>query len=189
MRAIKLFSLLIVVFGLHGCFSTTQNYYVLSMVSQPAKTYTSNKRIIGVGKISVPGYLYKRDIAIAKSSSQISLLGGALWGEDLDRGLTNRLIGFLQKKFNQPDVYTYPWGVDKQPDMKVSVQITRFIAQGAYVYLDATWSLESLKSKKRKARLFTVKIPTGTQVDQIVKSMDIAFGKFEETVAEGIRSF
>jgi len=142
-----------------------------------------------VEKITVPGYLYKRELAIVKSASQITLLGNALWGEDLDTGLTNRLIGFLQKKFNQPDVYAYPWGIEKTPNVKISVQITRFIAQGNHVYLDATWSLENIKTKRREARLFSTKVVATSNVESIVKAMDSAFSKFEQTVARGIRVF
>jgi len=175
---------------LNGCLSTSNSYYVLSVASEPLKTYrTDAGMVIGVEKVTVPGYLYKRDIAIAQSSSQITLLGGALWGEDLDEGLTNRLVGFLQKKFKQPNVYTYPWGIDHQPTFKVSVKVTRFIAQGDKVYLDATWSIENMKTKKRKARLFTTTVPTNNEAKGIVSAMDRAFVIFEEEIAKGIKSF
>jgi cholesterol transport system auxiliary component len=181
---------LIALLGLNGCLSTTSNYYVLSVASEPTKRYaSSNNMVIGVEKVTVPGYLYKRDVAIATSSSQITLLGNALWGEDLDAGLTNRLIGFLQKKFNQPNVYAYPWGIDTQPNIKVSVQISRFIAQGDKVYLDATWSLEDMKTKRRKAKLFSTTVATSSDVKSVVSAMDKAFVVFEETVAHGIKSF
>jgi cholesterol transport system auxiliary component len=159
------------------------------VASQPKVTYPTQKRVIGVEKVTVPGYLYKRDIAVAESSSQITLLGTAQWGEDLDSGLTNRLIGYLQKKFNQPDVYTYPWGINKQPDIKVSVQITRFIAQGKFVYLDATWSIENVKTKQHKSRLYSARVPTKSDVQSIVHAMDAAFSQFEERVAMGVQHF
>jgi len=189
MQYIKILLPVFALFVLNGCLSSSSNYYVLSVASQPSVTYKNRHHVIGVEKITVPGYLYKRDIAIAQSSSQITLLGDALWGEDLDAGLTNRLIGYLQKKFNQPDVYTYPWGTTTQPEIKVSVHISRFIAQGSHVYLDATWSLENLKTKKRKARLFTTLVPTQTDTKSIVSAMDKAFSQFEESVAVGVKRF
>jgi cholesterol transport system auxiliary component len=186
---IKILIPLIALFGLNGCLSGLSSYYVLSVSSQPASVYKTSDMVIGVEKITVPGYLYKRDIAIAQSNSQITLLGNAQWGEDLDAGLTNRLIGFLQKKFNQPNVYAYPWGINHQPNLKVSVQVTRFIAQGDKVYLDATWSIENMKTKRRKARLFSINVPTKNDTQSIVSSMDSAFAQFEETVAMGIKRF
>jgi len=156
--------LFVVLFGLNGCLSTSSNYFILSVASSPATVYAKKHKVIGVEKVTVPGYLYKRDLAVATSNSKITLLNNALWGEDLDSGLTQRLIVFLQKKFNQPDVYAYPWGMATKPDIKVSVQITRFIAQGDKVYLAATWSLEDTKTKRRVARLFSTKVPTQSDV-------------------------
>jgi len=189
MKLMKIFLILIILLGLDGCVSGSNSYYVLSVASQPQKIYATRKRVIGVEKVSMPGYLYKRNIAIADSPSHITLLETAQWGEDLDSGLTNRLIGYLQKKFHQPDVYMYPWGIDKQPDIKVSVHVTRFIAQGDSVYLDTTWSVESVKTKKRVSRLFSTKVPTKNDAQSIVDAMDAAFALFEETVASGVKNF
>jgi cholesterol transport system auxiliary component len=182
----KILFTLIPFIGLIGC-GTSSNYYVLSVASQPSTVYANRHSVIGVEKITVPGYLYKREIAVAKTSSQISLLSGAVWGEDLDDGLTNRLISFLQKKFREPSVYAYPWNMDRVPTVKVKVQITRFIAQGERVYLDADWEVENMRTGKRKARLFSTTVVTKSDASSIVSSMDQAFKQLEESIANGIR--
>ena len=173
---------------LSGCVGSA-NYYVLSVASQPTTVYSNAHRIIGVEKITVPGYLYKREIAIAKSNSQIGFISGSEWGEDLDIGLTQRLIYFLQKKFREPRVYEYPWNVDKQPTQKVKVQITRFIAYGDRVYLDANWEIKN-RSGNSRSRLFSTSVPTVSgKASSIVSSMDIAFRQLEESIASGLKSF
>jgi cholesterol transport system auxiliary component len=189
MNKIKIILPLIVLLGLNGCISSSSSYYVLSMASHPSVVYTKKNSIIGVTKITVPGYLYKREIAVAKTSSQITLLGNAVWGEDLDAGLTQRLITFLQNKFNQPSVYEYPWGVDRQPTVKINVAITRFIAQGDRVYLDANWDVVHIKTHKRKARLFNTSVPTSSEVSNIVEAMNRAFAQLEEQVALDVKHF
>ena len=186
MLRIKNIIAIIVLFGLSGC-GSSGNYYVLSVASQPTTVYPNRQRVIGVEKITVPGYLYKREIAVAKTSSQITLLSGAVWGEDLDDGLTNRLISFLQKKFRQPSVYAYPWNVDRVPTVKIKVQITRFIAQGDKVYLDADWEVENMHTGKRRARLFSTTVATSSDATSIVSSMDQAFKQLEESIASGIK--
>jgi cholesterol transport system auxiliary component len=183
---IKIFIAIIVLFGVSGC-GSSGNYYILSVASQPTTVYSNRHKVIGVEKITVPGYLYKREIAVAKTSSQISLLSGAVWGEDLDDGLTNRLISFLQKKFREPSVYAYPWNMDRVPTVKVKVQITRFIAQGDRVYLDADWEVENMRTGKRKARLFSTSVSTNSDATSIVSSMDQAFKQLEESIASGIK--
>ena len=182
----KIFFTLLSLMILNGCVSTSSNYYVLSMPSNPSVIYKNNS-VIGVEKITVPGYLYKREIAVAKNTNQITLLNNAVWGEDLDAGLTQRLISFLQKKFNQPNVYAYPWGIEKQPTAKVSVQINRFIAHGDKVYLDANWEVIDIRTKKHKARLFSTAVSTGSDADSIVSAMNTAFGQLEENVALALK--
>ena len=187
MSRIKILLTLITLFALSGCVSS--NYYVLSTASQPKVTYTHKSQVIGVEKVTVPKYLFKREIAVAKSASQIIFLDGAVWAEDLDAGLTHRLIGFLQKKFKQPSVYAYPWGADKQPSIKVKVQVTRFIAQGDNVYLDANWEVVNMRTDKRSAKLFSTTVPTKSDASSIVDAMDRAFGELEEQVALGVKGY
>ena len=185
MKKIKILFTFMLLFGFSGCVISS-NYYVLSIPPQPTSVYDNKSRIIGVKKVTVPEYLYKREIAVAKTSSQISLLSGAVWGEDLDAGLTHRLISFLQKKFQQPSVYAYPWGVDRQPSLIVNVDITRFIAQGDKVYLDANWEVMKVSTHKRTAKLFSTAVSTHSDAASIVNAMDRAFGQLEEDVARGL---
>jgi len=185
----KLLLLCVTLFGLQGCLSTNSSYYILSLAPQPKSIYVNKNRIMGVEKVTIPSYLNKREIAIAKSSSEIILLGDAAWGEDLDTGLTHRLISFLQKKFNQPNVYAYPWGVDRQPTVRVKMDIKRFIAQGDKVYLDANWELKGSATSQRKASLFHTTVATKNDAKSIVSAMDKAFSQLEEAVAEGVRRY
>jgi cholesterol transport system auxiliary component len=185
MSTIKIFLTFITLLILSGC--SVSNYYVLSTASQPQKTYIAKNQVIGVEKVTVPEYLFKREIAVAKSSSQVIFLDGSQWAEDMDTGLTHRLIAFLQKKFKQPGVYAYPWGTDVQPEIKVKVQVMRFIAQGENVYLDANWEVRNMKSEKRTIKLFSTTVPTKTDAASIVDAMNRAFGQLEEDVARGIR--
>lgn len=186
MKRIKTLVLFIMLFGLQGCI-TPNSYYVLSISPQPTTLYAKENRVIGVKKVTIPEYLYKREIAVARSSSQITLLSGAVWGEDLDAGLTQRLIGFLQKKFREPNVHAYPWGVDTQPNIIVSVDITRFIAYGDKVYLDANWEVKRVGTPKSTSDLFYSTVPTKSDAASIVEAMNRAFGELEEDVAKGIK--
>ncbi len=187
MLKIKIPFAIVLILLLNSCGSS--NYYVLSPARQPTTLYTYKNKIIGVEKVTVPDYLYKREIAIAKSSTQISMLNGAEWGEDLDAGLTYRLISFMQKKFQQPSVYAYPWGLDRQPNIKLNVDVTRFIAQGDSVYLDANWEVVDMLTKRRKTGLFHTKVATKSDANSIVSSMDKALTELTEVVASGIKTY
>ncbi len=185
MTRIKLLFTLGVLLTVSGC--TLKNYYVLSTASQPKKVYPYRSQVIGVEKVEVPKYLFKREIAVAKSSNHVIFLEGSAWAEDMDTGLTRRLISFLQKKFKQPGVYAYPWGTDGQPDIKIHVQVSRFIAQEGTVYLDASWEAREMRTDRRVLKLFSATVPTNEDAGSIVNTMDSAFAQLEEEIARGVR--
>ncbi len=179
----KILFTLLTAFSLSGCAGTHERYYILSMPSQPSKVYSSKMAVIGVEKITIPEYLYKREIIVAKNENHIILREDAIWGEDLDSGLTQRLVVFLQKKFNHTRVYPYPWGMVRQPNIKVSVKINRFIAQGNRVYLDASYDVLNLRTQKRRAELFHTSVEIKGDINSIVQGMDSAFTQLEKQVA------
>ncbi len=178
---------LFLAFILLSIFTGCSKHYILSTASNPSEHFTPYQGSIGVEKVVVPKYLYKREIAVAKSRSEVYFLDSAVWAEDLEEGLTQRVIAFLQKKFRQPDIYPYPWGVEKNPTVKLKVNITRFIALGNTVYLEANFTIVHLKTDKTKARLFSIALPTKNDAGSIVASMDRAFGALEEAIAKALR--
>ncbi len=171
---------------LGGC-AGSGNYYILSNPSQPVhvrQTHTS----IGVETVTVPKYLFKRDLAVAKSANHIVFLSGAQWAEDMDEGLTRRVVTYLQHALHNPDVHAYPWGVEQQPKRILNIAISRFIAQNGKVYLDASWSLEDTQSGRSTSHLFSTSVETGgSDAEHIVAAMDRAFGRFEAALARGLK--
>ncbi|SFV71285.1 hypothetical protein MNB_SV-13-1519 [hydrothermal vent metagenome] len=186
----KTFALLLLfsMLFLEGCFSSSR-YFILSVAPNPKEVYKTEERILGVEKVTLPSYLYKRELVMASSAQEILLFPNALWAEDLDSGLTQRLIGFLQKKFKQPNVYPYPWGVMRQVDIKVSLHINRFIIENNTIYLEASWSLEALATNKRLSKLFSIELESQSDSKNMVMAMDKAFASLEEAIALGLKKF
>lgn len=173
------------VLGLSGCFSS--HYYILSTALQPEYIYEHSKLSIGVEKVTVPKYLFKREIAVAKSASEVTFVSDGTWAEDMDTGLTTRLISFLQKKFNAPNVHLYPWDTNKQPDKKVTLHISRFIAEKEYVYLEASWEIITMKTTHKTAKLFQERFKIERlDTEGIVETMHKAFGLLEAAIAHNI---
>lgn len=175
--------LLFIVFA--GC-SGKQHYFILSTAKQPKQSFVCH-RSIGVEKVILPDYMDKRKLTIATSSNQILQIDSAKWAEDMDEGLTKRIVSFLQKKCRQPKVYLYPWGVDTQPNLKIRVQLNRFLTQGDRVYLDASYVVYDITTKKSSAYLFNTSVPTTSETNDIIRAMDKAFNRLEEHIAVHIR--
>ncbi|MDX8386988.1 MAG: PqiC family protein [Ghiorsea sp.] len=184
----KYFILSLILITLVSCSSAPKDLYVLSTVKEPATKLTQKYTYIGVENIAVPQYLAGQGIPVAKNKNEIFMLKGAKWAEDLDVGLTQRLIVFLQKKFQLPTVYHYPWDTSKASGLRVRVEITRFIAHGDSVYLDANWQIMRLDSDIIIAKLFRGHVPVDlSSAATVVKAMDSAFGQLESQIAIAIQ--
>lgn len=185
-KKINLF-LFLLFLSMNGCMLTSSShFYVLSTPSE-VRTVTYHKSI-GVEQITVPKYLFKREVAIAHSKSEISFFSNATWVENLNDGLTQRVIHFLQKRFDQPNIYAYPWEATRQPYLKIKVRISRFIAFGGKVYLDANWEIETLATKRYQSKLFRTTVQTKEDAASIVSSMDTAFARLEIALAKAIQN-
>lgn len=172
------------VLGFSGCFSN--HYYLLSTPPQPASIYAHAPLSIGVEKVTLPKYLFEKEIAIATSNNKITFLADGQWAEALDEGLTRRLISFLQKKFNQPTIYAYPWETPKQPTLTLSVHISRFIVQKNTLYLDASWQIKTRSGIKTSKLFSTTSALTKHNTASIVHVMDSAFSALEKDIAKEI---
>ena len=162
-------------------------YYILSISSNPKTTTKLNKRV-GVSLIKLPAYLYKRNLYTLTSSSNIKIDTSAVWAEDLDRGLTTRLVSFLQNRFNNPNIFTYPWGGVTNPNIIIKIEISKFIYQNDRVYLQANYKIINTKNSKSKSRLFRDEIISKNNPNEIIDNMNLLFSRFESRVADGITS-
>ncbi len=173
---------------LSGCGSS--RYFMLAEPSTTiAKVYSHKLPVVGVEKISLPEYMKQGKVAKQISSTQIEYLDNDNWLEDMEQSLTKQLIVTIQKSFNTPKVYAYPWGLSKQASLKVQVRINKFIAQGAYVYLDANYEITHMDSGRKYSKLFSTKVETKEDTKSIVSSMNIAFSKLSKNIMGGLSRF
>ena len=169
---------------LSGCGST--HYFMLTGPTVTEKHYNKHLPVIGVEKISLPEYMVRGEVATQLSPTQIHYSALDEWVEDMEDSLTQQLIAAIQKSFNHPSVYAYPWGLSKQAGIKIKISISRFIAYGDFVYLDATWKINDLQRGKEYSRLFSVKVPGGKNTASVVAGMNKAFGKLSETIIKDL---
>ncbi len=180
----KIFYITIILMLLNGCSIRSKNYYILSDVRdiEPIKS-SQNMPSIGVANIKLPQYLLKESIAIQEKSQKIIFSKNSLWGVKLDKELTNRLISYLQKRLNRPEVYNYPWGIKgEKVDVKLYLKISNFIAKNSIVYLDASWQLID-KNGDKKSYLFSQKLRSRSEdIKDIVYAMSKIFRALEEKI-------
>jgi len=165
---------------LSGCGGASKQYLLSvdrTTVSQSAKRTVQ----IGVDKVTVPGYLEESQIAIEKAGGEISYRS-EIWAVPTAKALTNTLIRALQKKFSNPNVYLFPWDVEKETGLRVKVTINRFIYSQGHVTLEATYFIKRIGSRHKRSYMFTTSVPSSEDTVSIVQAMDRAFGKLIEEI-------
>ncbi len=172
---------------LSGCVGSTQ-YYMLGSSTSTKKHYTKSLPVIGVEKISLPEYMLRGEVATQLSPTQIHYSTSDEWVEDMEDSLTQQMIVTIQKSFDHPNVYAYPWGLSKQAGIKIKIAINKFISYGDFVYLDATWKINDLRRGKEYSRLFSAKVPSGRDTASVVAGMNVAFGKMSVALMKDLNS-
>jgi cholesterol transport system auxiliary component len=170
---------------LAGCGAST-NYYLLGDVTKSQKFSSRTLPVIGVEKILLPDYLQQNKVVIQLSPTQLKFSDDDQWAEDMENSLSKQLIVAIQKSFNHPDVYIYPWDLSKQAGMKIKVSVSKFIAYGDQVYLDANWEIVNLQTGQRSSRLFSTQVKTAADTASIVASMNSAFARLTTTITREI---
>ena len=174
---------LFLLFTLQGC--STKSYYTLGDTSDIQATQTYTQKIL-VEKVEIPKYLNDNNLVRQISPYQVELIDKANWLTPMQKRLTNVLISYLQQSLNNPNVYLYPWDMDKESRKKVSLQIKRFIAYKEHVILEANYKIYDLKSKTYITKLFNTKVKTKESTQSMMKSMEEAYFELMEEIKNEI---
>jgi len=185
--------LLVFVFAwwLSGCGGPAQQY----ILSEPVGAVTHTPRAIaqiGVDKVVVPAYLAGNKIPVQSATRELTFCASAVWASAPEKGLTHHLIGYFQKRFLTPNVYRYPWDIEHKNGVRVKVAINRFVYVEAtrLVVLEASYFVESLTGKRRRAKLFATRIPVAKgETSLIAVAMNRAFDKLAADAAATIAHF
>jgi len=98
---------------------------------------------IGLGPVTLPGYLDRPQIVTRLSDDEISLAEADRWAEPLAANLLRTLEENLAKLLPGSSYVGYPWYAADAPDYAVTLDVRRFEADASgAVVLDAIWRLD-----------------------------------------------
>ncbi len=130
---------------LAGCLGPRQDtsaLFLLSPVPPPAAESTIAVAI-GLGPITIPGYLDRPQVIVRISDNQIALSEADRWAEPLAANIARTLEENLTALLPGSSYVAFPWYLSEEPDVALALEFRRFEAdQTGAVTLDATWSLE-----------------------------------------------
>jgi uncharacterized lipoprotein YmbA len=96
---------------------------------------------VGVGPVTVPGYLFKNSIAVRRGTNEIAYLDTAVWAERLDLGLQRVLAADLAALLGTDRMHLSAWR-PQDVNVEVFVNVERFdVDQNGEGVLVAWWRL------------------------------------------------
>lgn len=127
---------------LSACGSTPRSsYYMLS--AETAATLGNTGPSLGIGPVTVPEYLQRREMVLNRNSNQLELADYHRWAEPLDAGILRVMALNLAIELDTQQVQAYPWRRDYHPDYSVTISVVQFAMQGGKAELVAEWTLQA----------------------------------------------
>jgi len=134
---------------LSGCISTPPtHFYVLEPVSKPpaSSTITEKKRQIGIGPISIPTLLERKQIVTRLPDSSIKIAEFHQWASPLKDNVAQVLTYNLAILQTNDLIRSYPWSAYGAVDYRIIIDIIRFDTDPEKsVSLEANWAIMNEK--------------------------------------------
>ena len=190
-RKLFLILCLLTVMGSVGCAKTPPSaYYLLEGIQQGELAEPLEDVRIGVGPVSLPGYLDRSQIVTRTDAHAMTIHEYERWGDSLQRQVENTLAGNLSSLLQTPHVVIYPWERALRPQYQVFVTLRRFEGNSTSgTTIDAIWQIVDVATD---ASLLTGTVTTtvpvsGHGMEGYVASQSAALETLSRDIAAGIR--
>jgi uncharacterized lipoprotein YmbA len=177
---------------LAACASTPEtHFYVLSPLSASPQTASAEvpERLIGVGPVTVPALLARKQIITRTGDNRIASSEFHQWAAPLKEAITETLAQNLSALLPNDIVKAYPWSAYGEMDFHVIIDIVRFESTAAQTAeLAANWSVMDDKTlrlvKHGQARI--TRPQTGSSQADAVKALSEAVQEFGRQLADAL---
>jgi uncharacterized lipoprotein YmbA len=120
------------------------NFYVLEPLSKPtaSATKTVKKRQIGIGPVSLPALLERKQIVTRTDNNSVKIAEFHQWASPLKENFIQTLTHDLSALRPDDIVRTYPWSAFGPVNYRLILDILRFdTSPGKSVNLEANWAI------------------------------------------------
>ncbi len=135
---------------LSACMSTPPtHFYVLEPLSAPpsSSTTTEKKRQIGIGPVSIPTLLERKQIVTRLPDNSVKIAEFHQWASPLKDNVAQVLTHNLAMLQTNDLIRAYPWSAYGTVDYRIIIDIIRFDTRPEQtVNLEANWSIMNEKN-------------------------------------------
>lgn len=141
----KILRVIVIINLLAACTSTPPtHFYILTTQSSPAAAVADGgkKSSIGVGPISIPTLLERKQIIIRTDQNTVQIAEFHQWAAPLKDNIAEVLTQNLTALQPRRVIRAYPWSTYGSVNYRVLIDIDRFDSQpGRSVILEARWTI------------------------------------------------
>lgn len=165
-------------------------FFVLSATVAPAAEEPMPVTL-GLGPVTLPGYLARSEIATRMSDNQLSYAETARWAEPLTDNVIRSLRENLARLLGPERVVLHPWYPSEGVDYEIEIDIARLESDTALrsATLIATWRVNRVDgtehSELGQSRITEDITAAGTE--GAVAALSRAVARLSEDVATGVR--
>jgi uncharacterized lipoprotein YmbA len=122
-------------------------FYVLEPLSQPVSLTTDKKRQIGIGPVSLPTLLERKQIVTRLPDNSVQIAEFHQWASPLKDNVAEVLTHNLAALQADDLIRAYPWSAYGAVDYRIIIDITRFdTCPEQSVNLEANWTIMNEKN-------------------------------------------
>lgn len=154
----KIFSIVGSLLALAGCTSFSaqpdpSRFFTLSALSQAEggmekRTIQPPPLSLGIGPISLPGYLDRQEIVTRIAQNQVRLSEYDRWAEPLEEGVGRVVSQNVASILSAERITSYPWPTERRPLYQVEIEILRFETNTSQeAQLAARWTVRHTAKK------------------------------------------
>ena len=167
-------------------------FYTLTAIALPGTTTTKDSDIpvsLGVGPITLPGYLDRQEIVTRVSPNRIDLSENDRWAEPLETNFTRVLGQNLSVLLHTDRLVFFPWEFNRRPNYQVTVEVLRFEANaGGNVQLSARWTILDTGKKipLQAGESNLTRQPASASTDAFVAALSEVLGELSREIANAV---
>ncbi len=185
-----LLALLMLSLALTACRSPQTCFYTLTSVVDPGVNIQAHSPLtIGIGPVSIAGYIDRPEIVIRESPYAVRLRDFRQWAEPLANGLPAVLLQNIANLLPGDRVDAFPQATPSPLDYRVQVDFTRFdVSKSGQATLAARWQIFDGKTGQLAfSRTSTVSEQAAdTSADAAVAALSRTVGKLAVEIAEQV---
>jgi uncharacterized protein len=163
------------------------SFFQLSPVAEPSGA-AALPVLLGIGPVSVPGYLDRPQIVTRMSANELALAESDRWAEPLVDDIARTLRFNLAAHLPSSTYVQYPWYESESPEFAIAVEVLRFEADSAgVVLLRATWTVSSTDVVLERRTTEISEASNGVDRGAAVSAQSRALEVMSSEIAEAVR--